>query len=105
MDHVCPNPADYKAIAADIPTALKGRQAAMAITGQWVLLDMAKMGFNFDLGVMPMFKEPRNVKDAGTRVIFTNARDKDAAWEAVQVPGFAGPARSRCTRTACGCPF
>jgi len=81
VDHVCPNPADYKAIAADIPTALKGRQAAMAITGQWVLLDMAKMGFNFDLGVMPMFKEPRNVKDAGTRVIFSNARDKEAAWK------------------------
>ncbi len=78
--HVTPIPVEMSTISSDIPTALKGRQAAMAITGQWVLLDIGKMGLNYELGVLPKFKEPRNIKQAGTRVIFTTTENKDAAW-------------------------
>lgn len=79
--HVTPAPVELSTLGSDIPTILKGRQAAMAITGQWVLLDIAKMDINFELAVLPKFDTPRNIKQAGTRVVFSNAADKDAAWE------------------------
>ena len=79
--HVTPVPVEMSTVASDIPTALKGGQAAMAIAGQYVLLDIAKMHINFELGVVPMFKEPRNVKQAGTRVIFSNTENKEEAWK------------------------
>lgn len=80
VHHVAPIPVEMSTIASDIPTALKGRQAAMAITGQWILLDLAKMDIDYELGVLPKFKEARNVKDAGTRVVFTNTEHKEEAW-------------------------
>lgn len=79
--HVSPIPVEMSTISSDIPTALKGRQAAMAISGQWILLDMAKMDLNYELGVLPKFKEARNIKQAGTRVIFSNTANPEAAWK------------------------
>ena len=78
--HVCPLPTEYSNVASDVPTALKGKRAAMAITGQWILLDLAKAGVPYDLGIMPKFKEVRNVKDAGIRVIYKQTKYPQEAW-------------------------
>jgi multiple sugar transport system substrate-binding protein len=81
VHHVTPLPTDLTNVASDVPTALKGKRVAMAITGQWVLLDLAKAGVNYDLGIMPKIKEVRNVKDAGIRVIYKETKHPQEAWE------------------------
>jgi multiple sugar transport system substrate-binding protein len=80
VHHVTPLPTELANVANDVPTALKGKRAAMAITGQWVLLDLGKAGVNYDLGVMPKIKEARNVKDAGIRVIYKDTKYPQEAW-------------------------
>jgi len=80
VHHVAPVPTDF-ANMPDGPTWLKNKQAAMFITGQWVLLDIAKLNFNYGIGVLPKIKESRNIKDAGVRVIFKNTKYPEKAWE------------------------
>ncbi len=80
VHHVCPIPNDFSAMP-DGTTWLANKQCAMFITGQWVLLDIAKLDFNYGIGQLPKFKEARNVKDAGVRVIFKNTKYPEQAWE------------------------
>lgn len=80
VHHVCPIPSDFSAMP-DGPTWLANKQCAMFITGQWVLLDIGKLEFNYGIGQLPKFKEARNVKDAGVRVIFSNTKHPEEAWE------------------------
>lgn len=80
VHHVSPIPNDFSSMP-DGPTWLKNKQAAMFITGQWVLLDIGKLDFNYGIGQLPKFKEVRNIKDAGVRVIFKNTKYPEAAWE------------------------
>ena len=78
--HVSPIPGDY----ANLPSganAIYHRQFGMVVTGYWNILDFDRMGVNFGVGVLPVMTEPRNVKDAGVRVIFANSRYPLAAWE------------------------
>ena len=80
VHHVCPIPADFSAMP-DGPTWLANKQCAMFITGQWVLLDIGKLEFDYGIGQLPKFKEARNIKDAGVRVIFSNTEHPEEAWE------------------------
>lgn len=80
VHHVAPIPNDFSNMP-DGPTWLKNKQSAMFISGQWVLLDIAKLEFEYGIGQLPKFKEARNVKDAGVRVIFQNTKYPEAAWE------------------------
>lgn len=79
VHHVSPIPNDFSSMPNGAEY-LNNKQAAMFISGQWFLLDIAKLGFNYDLGQLPKFKEARNIKDAGTRVIFSNTAHPDEAW-------------------------
>lgn len=79
VHHVSPFP-DF-ANAPDGPTLLANKQAAMILTGQWVLLDLAKLDFDFGIGQLPMFKMARNSIDAGVRCIWSNTQYPKAAWE------------------------
>lgn len=80
VHHVSPIPTDFGAMP-DGPTWLANKQCAMYITGQWVLLDIGKLNFNYGIGQLPKFKESRNVKDAGVRVMFKNSKHPKEAWE------------------------
>ncbi len=80
VHHVCPIPNDFSQMP-DGTTWLANKQCAMFISGQWILLDLAKLGFDYGIGQLPMFDEPRNVKDAGVRVIFKNTEHPEEAWE------------------------
>ncbi len=79
VHHVSPFP-DF-ANAPDGPTLLANQQTAMILTGQWVLLDLAKLDFNYGIGQLPVFKTPRNSIDAGVRCIWSNTKYPKAAWE------------------------
>lgn len=80
VHHVCPVPTDFSAMP-DGPTWLANKQCAMFITGQWALLDIGKLEIDYGIGQLPKFKEARNVKDAGVRVIFSNTEHPKEAWE------------------------
>ncbi|MCL1795860.1 MAG: extracellular solute-binding protein [Clostridia bacterium] len=79
VHHVTPFP-DF-ANAPDGPTLLANKQAAMILTGQWVLLDLARLEFEYGVGQLPVFKTPRNSIDAGVRCIWSNTKYPKASWE------------------------
>lgn len=87
--HVAPTPAQLEAFPA-FHIALQTKRVAMAINGQWALLDLgdlAKKG-KLKLGVAPLprFKKPVCLELGAPNVIFTKAVKDDpevlkAAWE------------------------
>ena len=64
----------------DPPQALRAKRAAMAFTGYWNLLDMPRMGINWDVGVIPKMKDYRQVIFAGIMCIFKDSKHPQEAW-------------------------
>jgi len=72
---VAPTPAQMGNNAPTTTVQLQTRRIAMAIDGQWVLLDMAESDLDYGIGVLPSFQEPLTIGFAAATVAFTGDHD------------------------------
>ncbi|MDQ8736347.1 sugar ABC transporter substrate-binding protein [Paenibacillus sp. LHD-38] len=60
---------------------LQTKKVAMAIDGQWALLDFAASKMNVGMGVLPKFKEPKTIVLGAPTVVFANTKHPNEALE------------------------
>lgn len=63
------------------PVMLANGQLGFYVTGQWELLDLAKMNFPLGIGALPIFKKPAQMYVSGASVIFKSTKHPKEAWE------------------------
>jgi multiple sugar transport system substrate-binding protein len=83
VHHVAPSPIQRQALPS--PTiSLQSQQIAMAITGQWVLLDLgvaaADGDLNFGVGILPKLKKSTTVVLGAPTVIFASTEHPQESW-------------------------
>ena len=77
--HVMPTPGQAQRLPSS-DVLLQTGKLAMDIRGQWKLLDYASMqGLNLGVAVLPKLKEPKTLILGSPTVIFSGARNLDAA--------------------------
>jgi multiple sugar transport system substrate-binding protein len=74
---VAPTPAQTGNNAPTTTVQLQTKRIAMAIDGQWVLLDMAQSDLDYGIGVLPKFVEPTTIGFAAASVAFTGDHDDE----------------------------
>ena len=62
------------------PVMLANGQLGMYVTGQWELLDLAKMNFPLGVGALPILKKPAQMYISGVSVIFKGTKHPKEAW-------------------------
>jgi len=62
------------------PVMLANGQLGFYITGQWELLDIAKMNFPMGIGALPVIKKPAQMYVSGASVIFKSTKFPKEAW-------------------------
>jgi multiple sugar transport system substrate-binding protein len=62
------------------PVMLANGQLGFYITGQWELLDIAKMSFPMGIGALPIIKKPAQMYVSGASVIFKSTKFPKEAW-------------------------
>ncbi len=62
------------------PVMLANGQLGFYITGQWELLDIAKMKFPMGIGALPIIKKPAQMYISGASVIFKSSKHSKEAW-------------------------
>jgi multiple sugar transport system substrate-binding protein len=80
VHHVSPSPVQAKNIPST-NVALQTKKVAMAIDGQWASTGLAQSKFNFNVGVMPVLKEPVTTVVCGMFSIFKSTKHPQEAWE------------------------
>lgn len=80
VHHVSPSPVQAKNIPAT-NVALQTKKVAMAIDGQWASAGLAQSKFNFNVGVMPVLKEPVTTVVCGMFSMFKSTKHPQEAWE------------------------
>lgn len=80
VHHVAPNPAQKKSMPG-VDIALQTGQIAMAVGGQWSLLDLDASNVNFGIGVLPKLKKPSTIAFGSPTVIFASTEHPEEAWE------------------------
>lgn len=80
VHHVSPSPVQAKNIPAT-NVALQTKKVAMAIDGQWATAGLAQSNFNFNVGVMPVLKEPVTTVVCGMFSMFKSTKHPEEAWE------------------------
>ncbi|MFS0615199.1 ABC transporter substrate-binding protein [Lederbergia ruris] len=78
--HVAPTPVQMENMPAT-SVSLQTKKVAMAIDGQWALLDIAASGIDLGTAVLPYFKEPTTIFLAGASVIFSSTEYPEEALE------------------------
>lgn len=81
---VAPTPAQLATGGAGVPTTprlLQTRRVAMAMDGQWLLLDMAQSNLDYGIGVLPKYQEALTVGFAAGTVAFTGKGHDDETVE------------------------
>lgn len=78
VHHVAPTATQQQNMPAT-NVRLQTKKVAMAIDGQWALLDFASTKMNFGMGVLPKFKEPKTIVLGSPTVIFANTAHPDEA--------------------------
>jgi len=79
VHHVAPSPYESRSMPSP-SVALQSGLAAMIIDGQWINLDLAKAGVDFDIGVLPKLKRSVTVAQSGATVIFKSSEHPEEAW-------------------------
>ncbi|WP_020574422.1 extracellular solute-binding protein [Actinopolymorpha alba] len=72
---VSPTPAQTGNNAPTTTVQLQTKRIAMAIDGQWVLLDMAESNLDYGIGVLPSYQEPTTIGFAAATAAFTGDHD------------------------------
>ncbi|NQX45642.1 sugar ABC transporter substrate-binding protein [Paenibacillus tritici] len=80
VHHVSPSPVQSKNIPAT-NVALQTKKVAMTVDGQWASAGLAKSKFNFNVGVMPVMKEPVTTVVCGMFSIFKSTKHPQETWE------------------------
>ncbi|MEK4850055.1 sugar ABC transporter substrate-binding protein [Paenibacillus sp. FSL H7-0756] len=80
VHHVSPSPVQSKNIPAT-NVALQTKKVAMTVDGQWASAGLAQSKFNFNVGVMPVMKEPVTTVVCGMFSIFKSSKHPQEAWE------------------------
>ena len=62
------------------PVMLANGQLGIYITGQWELLDIAKMSFPMGIGALPIIRNPAQMYISGASVIFKSTKHPKEAW-------------------------
>jgi multiple sugar transport system substrate-binding protein len=76
--HVCPTPAQIGNNAPTTTVQLQTKRIAMAIDGQWVLLDMAESDVDYGIGVLPKYQDPLTIGFAAATIAFKgNGHDEE----------------------------
>ncbi|MGO4546372.1 sugar ABC transporter substrate-binding protein [Paenibacillus sp. 2TAB23] len=83
VHHVSPSPVQAKNIPST-NVALQTKKVAMAIDGQWASSALAKSNFNFNVGVLPVMKEPMTTVVCAMFSIFKSSEHPEEAWELVK---------------------
>jgi multiple sugar transport system substrate-binding protein len=78
--HVAPTPTQLAAFPS-FSISMQTGQVAMAVDGQWALLDLAKARFNLGVAPVPVFKKPVCVELGSPNVIFSDTKHKKESWE------------------------
>lgn len=78
--HVAPTATQQQNMPAT-NVRLQTKKVAMAIDGQWALLDFASTKMNFGMGVLPKFKEPKTIILGSPTVIFSSTEHPEEAME------------------------
>jgi multiple sugar transport system substrate-binding protein len=78
---VAPTPTQQQANQATTTVQLQTKRVAMAIDGQWNLLDMAQTKLDYGIGVLPRFKDPKTIVLGAPTVIFKSTKNPDAAMK------------------------
>ena len=79
VHHVAPTVTSEKNLPAPA-TAMQSKKVAMNIDGQWVNVDLADAGLNFDVGVLPKMKVPSTVQFGEAIVMSGQTKHKEEAW-------------------------
>jgi len=80
VHHVSPSPVQAKNIPAT-NVALQTKKVAMVIDGQWASAGLAQSNFNFNVGVMPVLKEPVTTVVSAMFSMFTSTEHPEEAWK------------------------
>jgi multiple sugar transport system substrate-binding protein len=82
---VAPSPAQLGGgEGSNAPTTtvqLQTKRVAMAIDGQWVLLDIAQSDLNYGIGVLPSYQEPITMSAGSCRVLSADTKHPEEAIE------------------------
>jgi len=81
VHQVAPAPAAFEQMGMDAWTALATGNVAIICDGSWALQDIAKLGFNFGCGVLPMMKEPATSMLAHCHVVSSATQHPEEAWK------------------------
>lgn len=60
---------------------LASGRVAIIMDGNWALQDIAKMGINFSVGVLPMLKEPATVTSSSWTSVYSQTAHPEEAWQ------------------------
>jgi multiple sugar transport system substrate-binding protein len=78
-DRVSATPAELQG-GTDLQRLASGT-FAMLVGGNWLLLDLAPLGFAYGAGVLPKLKRPATTMTSSTTSIWRDTKKPDAAWE------------------------
>jgi multiple sugar transport system substrate-binding protein len=81
VHRVCPTPAQVGNNAPTTTVQLQTKRIAMAIDGQWVLLDMAESDVDYGIGVLPKFQEALTIGFAAATIAFKGNGHDDETVE------------------------
>ncbi|WP_157180841.1 ABC transporter substrate-binding protein [Actinopolymorpha alba] len=79
--HVAPTPVQLGNNAPATNVQLQTKRIAMAIDGQWMLLDMSQSKIDFGIGVLPSYQEPSTTQLGGASVVFSGSKHPEEAVE------------------------
>lgn len=81
VHHVMPSPVQAKSLP-NTTQSLQTQKVAMAIDGQWINLDLSQAeDLNYDIGALPVMKEPKTVVVGAMASIFQSSKHPQEAWE------------------------
>lgn len=79
--HVLPTPAQLGSTPSTTTSQLESKRAAMAIDGQWQLLDLGESDLNYGVGVLPSYHEPSTLAVCSAMVVPEASERKEEALE------------------------
>ncbi|MFT3888767.1 MAG: extracellular solute-binding protein [Arachnia sp.] len=78
---VAPSPTQLGNNAPSLSVQMASDRLGMAIDGQWALLDVSTAGFDFGVGVLPKYQEPKTITMGGATLIFNSTKYVEEALE------------------------
>jgi multiple sugar transport system substrate-binding protein len=79
-DLVAAQTADLEAVGMNAWQMLQTGRVAIVLDGNWALQDIAKMEFDFGVGIMPMLKEPASLVGSSWTGVWADTRFPEESW-------------------------